>query len=242
MESEKHVVDKNNIASLIQFTNIAPGATRNEIESHLELCLRYQFQAAMIAPCWVPVAKEMLSGTSIKVASFFDFGMGNMHISGKLAMLESLLKLGVDEVDFAPNMGFLLSGMFDEIRNEAESLVKEAGDIPLKVMLQLGMIKEKNEKVRAIQMLEDAGVDWIKNSSGGWPPGATDATVEDITLIRESIRGKSKIKASGGIKTYNQAITLIHAGAELLGTSNGVEIIKNNDASDTCEKDRNHKY
>ncbi len=242
MQKTEQVIDRTNIAAYIQFTNIAPGATRNEIEDHLELCRRYHFQAAMIAPCWIPLAKEMLSGTGIKVASFLDFGMGNAHLSGKLAMLESLMTLGVDEVDYAPNMGFLLSGMYDEFRNEAESMVNEAGDIPLKVMLQLGMIKSKSEKVRAIRMLEDAGVDWIKNSSGGWPPGATDATVEDITLIRETITGRSRIKASGGISTFDQARALLQAGASLLGTSRGVEIMNGVGAAQNASKELYKPY
>ena len=221
----KNDKDKNNIASYIQFTKIGPGVTREEILDHLELCKRYQFQAAMIAPCWITLAREILQGTNVKVASFIDFGMGNANVYGKLALLDSLLKLGVDEVDFAPNMGYLLSGMYDDFQDESKVLVQEAGEIPVKAMLQLGMIKEKSEKVRAIRLLEDAGVDWIKNSSGGWPPGATNATVEDIRLIREAIRGDSRIKASGGIKTYDQAIALIRAGAKLLGTSSGVEIV-----------------
>lgn len=242
MQRTEQVIDQMNIAAYIQFTNIAPGATRNEIEDHLALCRRYQFQAAMIAPCWIPLAKEMLTGTGIKVASFLDFGMGNAHLSGKLAMLESLMKMGVDEVDYAPNMGYLLSGMFAEFTNEAEIMANEAGDMPIKAMLQMGMLKDKNEKVRAIKILEDAGVDWIKNSSGGWPPGATDATVEDINLIRETITGRSRIKASGGISTFDQALALLNAGASLLGTSRGVEIVNRTSAAQNASKESSRPY
>jgi len=218
-------VTRKNISAFIQFTKIAPGVTRQEIEEHLELCKEYNFQAAMIAPCWIPLAQDILKGTNVKIASYIDFGMGNASIQGKVAQLQSLREGGVDEVDYAPNMGFLLSGMVEEFEKEARELVRAAGKVQLKAMLQMGMIGNENEKASAIRILEDAGVNWIKNSSGGWPPGATNASVEDISFIKKTIKGKSRIKASVGIKTFDQAVALINAGAELLGTSSGIKIV-----------------
>ena len=91
-------------------------------------------------------------------------------------------------------------------------------------------------------LLEDAGVAWIKNSSGGWPPGATNATVEDIRLIKSTLSGRSRIKASGGINTYDTAIELINAGAELLGTSRGLEIINAEEITDLSQKESDKTY
>lgn len=213
------------LASFIQNTKISPALTKTQLVNHVNLCKKYKFNAAMIAPCWVPITKDMLAGTSVKTASFIDFGMGNAILSGKISLLIDLIKCGAEEVDYAPNMGFFLSGMYDDFYNEAHELVLAADGTPIKAMLQLGMINKIDEKKRAIELLENAGVDWIKNSSGGWPPGATNATVEDIKLIKETLSGKSKVKASGGIHDYNTAVALINAGAELLGTSNGLQII-----------------
>lgn len=214
------------LAAYIQFTQISPYLTRPGLVNHIELCRQYQFNAAMIAPCWVPLAKEMLKNTGIKTTTFIDFGMGNTNIGGKIALIKELRKIGAEEVDYAPNMGYFLSGMYEEFFIESKELVGAAEMIPIKAMLQLGMIKEEKEKKHAIRLLEKAGVDWIKNSSGGWPPGSTNATVADIRLIKETITGKSRVKASGGIKNYKTAIALIEAGAELLGTSYGREIIR----------------
>jgi deoxyribose-phosphate aldolase len=213
------------LASYIQFTKISPALTKSQAVNHINLCKKYNFNAAMIAPCWVPLAKEMLENTSVKTASFIDFGMGSASVSGKVALIKDLINCGAEEVDYAPNMGFFLSGMYDEFFNEAHDLVAAANGMPIKAMLQLGMIEEVSEKKRAIELLEKAGVDWIKNSSGGWPPGATNANVEDIKLIKETISGKSRVKASGGIHDYETAMALINAGAELLGTSAGLQII-----------------
>jgi deoxyribose-phosphate aldolase len=214
------------LAAHIQFTQISPDLSRSGLVNHIELCKQYQFNAAMIASCWVPLVKEMLNNTGIKTTTFIDFGMGNTNIGGKIALIRELRKLGAEEVDYAPNMGYFLSGMYDEFFFESQEIVRAAEMMPVKAMLQLGMIKEEKEKKHAIQLLDKAGVDWIKNSSGGWPPGATSATVDDIRLIKETITGKSRVKASGGINNYETAIALIEAGAELLGTSYGPEIIQ----------------
>lgn len=214
------------LASFIQSTKIGPAATRDEIVRHIEQCAEYQFNAAMIAPCWVALAKDMLVGTGVRVATFVDFGMGNASVEGKAALLRDCKRLGADEVDYAPNMGYLLSGMDAEFLNESKRLVAAADGMPIKAMLQIGMLNTVERKQSAIKMLEEARVDWVKNSSGGWPPGATNANVEDITLISNTVSGYSKVKASGGIHDAKTAYALIDAGAQLLGTSHGVAIIE----------------
>ena len=218
------------LAAAIQSTLINPDATRAEIVTHVESCARYGFNAAMIAMCWVPLAKDILIGTGVKTATFIDFAMGNTSIGGKIALIKECRRLGADEVDYAPNMGYYLSKMYPEFKKEAEALVDASEGMPLKAMLQIGMIKSHDEKRRAVQLLEEAQVDWIKNSSGGWAPGATPASVEDIRLIKQSLRGYSRVKASGGINNREIAVALLEAGAELLGTSRGIEIVegKNN--------------
>ena len=214
------------LSAYIQFTQISPYLTRSGLINHIDLCKQYQFNAAMIAPCWVPLVKEMLKNTGIKTTTFIDFGMGSTSIGGKIALIKEIRKLGAEEVDYAPNMGYFLSGMYEEFFTESKEVVDAAEMMSIKAMLQLGMIKEEKEKKHAIRLLEKAGVDWIKNSSGGWPPGSTNATVDDIRLIKETITGKSRVKASGGIKNHKTAIALNEAGAELLGTSYGPEIIQ----------------
>lgn len=220
----KHL-SPNKLTSYIQFTEINPDVTEKQIIRHIQLCKKYQFDAAMIAPCWITLAMDILKDSSVKVATFIDFGMGNLDIAGKVALIGHLKKEGVAEVDYAPNMGYFLSGMYDLFFKESREIVAAADGMPVKAMLQLGMIKNLEEKKHAINLLENAGVDWIKNSSGGWPPGATNATADEIRFIKNTLSSRSRVKASGGIKSYETALSLIEAGAELLGTSNALEII-----------------
>jgi len=213
------------LTAAIQSTLINPDVTRDEVIRHVELCAQYRFNAAMVAMCWVPLTKEILKGTTVRTATFIEFAMGNASVEGKCALIKECRCLGADEVDYAPNMGYFLSKMYVEFQEEARELVNAAEGMPIKAMLQMGMIQELNEKRRAIQLLEEARVDWIKNSSGGWAPGATPATVEDIRFIKQSLKGYSRIKASGGINNRETALALLEAGAELLGTSHGIEIV-----------------
>lgn len=219
-------LSKSQLASYIQSTQIAPDLTKDDLIAHVQECIRFHFNAAMIAPCWVPLANAMLAGTGFKTATFIDFGMGSLDVHGKALLIDQCRQLGADEVDYAPNMGYLLSGMYSEFQTEAVELVKAAQGMPLKAMLQLGMINSVEEKKRAILLLEEVGVAWIKNSSGGWPPGATPATVEDVHLIKSTLKGRSRVKASGGINDTQTALDLIAAGAELLGTSHGAAVIE----------------
>jgi len=235
-------ISQKQISSYIQFTQIDPRVTKDQIITHVELCKKYNFDAAMIAPCWLPLTKEILQGTTVKTASFIDFGMGSLHVSGKVALIQDLRKKGADEIDYAPNMGYFLSKMYDEFYSEAKELVQAAEGMPLKAMLQIGMIQGIDEKKRAVRILEDAGVVWVKNSSGGWPPGATKATVEDIRLIKSALSGKSRVKASGGINNYEIATALIDAGAELLGTSNALEIIGAEETKPLKREETNKSY
>ena len=225
-------LSKSQLAGFIQSTQIKPDLTQKELIVHVLECLKYNFNAAMIAPCWVSECRKLLIGSKVRTATFIDFGMGSLDVHGKSLLVANCHKLGADEVDYAPNMGYLLSGMVEAFQKEAIELVHSAEGMPLKAMLQLGMIPTLAEKKRAILLLEEAGVAWIKNSSGGWPPGATPATVNDIQLIKNTLKGKSRVKASGGINDTQTALALIAAGAELLGTSHAAAIIEGYDPQD----------
>ncbi len=213
------------LAARIQFTNVKPDATRSEIVAHLETSARYRFHAAMISMCWVPLAREVLAGTDVRIATCIGLGLGHESLPGKAMLIRECLALGADEVDYEPNMGFLLSGMYAEFRAEAAAVTQAAAGRPLKAMLELGYLKTEAEVQRAVQLLEEAGVPWVKNSSG-WGSGSVPATPQNIRLLRSCAGPQTHVKASGKINSYEIAVSLLDAGAELLGTSSGVQIIE----------------
>lgn len=225
--------DRQGLAAKLQSTLVRPDCTRAQLIEHIEACAHYQFNAAMIPMAYVPLARTILRGTNVKVATTICFGTGNESVYAKIALLRECQALGADEVDYEPHMTLFLSGEYDAFHDESAMLVQAAGDLTLKVMLELGYIDTNEGKIHAAQLLEKAGVPWIKNSSGGGHrPGL--ATPQDIRLLRQSLRPEIHVKASGGIKTLEQVHELLDAGAELLGTSAAVAIVEGKNVEQTA--------
>ena len=201
---------KAELAKLIQYTNGRP---------------RYGFDATMVQMCWVPMAKEILRGTGVQVATCIGLPMGGESLHAKIGLVRECLALGAETVDYEPNMGLYRSGMYDEFREEGAALVRAAEGREIKAMLEFGFLYSEEEKRHAVQLLTEAEVHWIKNSSG-WGEGGIAATPEDMALIRSITQGtKSRVKASGKVNSYERAIELLNAGAELIGSSTGNKII-----------------
>ena len=213
------------LAAHIQYTHIRPEATRQDIIAHLELCAHYRFDAAMIQMCWVPLAREVLRGTGVKVATCIGLPMGGESLAAKIALIRECVVLGADEVDYEPNMGFFLSGMYDEFYTEAAQLVQAADGRPVKAMLEFGFLKTIDERRHAAKLIDEGGVPWIKQSSG-WGAGGIEATAEDIRLLRETVSEHCKVKASGKVNSYIKAMIMFDAGAELIGTSSAPQILQ----------------
>jgi deoxyribose-phosphate aldolase len=212
------------LAARIQFTNVRPNTTKADIVLHVELCARYKFDAAMVQMCWVPLAREVLRGTGVKVATCIGLPMGGESLHAKIGLIRECLALGADEVDYEPNMGFFLSGLYDAFREEAAQLVQAAEGHPIKAMLEFGFLRTEDERRHAARLIDEGGVPWIKQSSG-WGEGGIAATPEDIRLLRETVSANCKVKASGKVNTYEKAIAMFEAGAEMIGTSSAPQII-----------------
>lgn len=212
------------LASHIQFTLIRPEATRAQIIAHLEVCAQHKFNAAMVQMCWVPLARDVLSGTGVSVATCIGLPMGGESLHAKIALIRECLALGADEIDYEPNMGFYLSGMYDAFLQEATELVQAAEGRPIKAMLEFGFLPTDADRRRAAQLIDQGGVPWIKQSSG-WGAGGIPATPEDIRLLRETVSAQCKVKASGKVNSYAKAVALFDAGAEMIGTSAAVAIL-----------------
>ncbi|GIQ68945.1 deoxyribose-phosphate aldolase [Xylanibacillus composti] len=210
------------VAKKIQHTLVTPDASEKDIAKVVEECLTYQFDGAMVQPCWIPFVKKKLEGSGVKVCTALGFPMGGMMTSSKVAEVVEVFDAGADEIDFMPNYGWFKSGKEAEFQAEIAAVVQAAKGKTVKIMLEFGMLN-REEKIRAATLAKEAGVTYLKNSSG-WGQGG-HATVEDIALLKEIANGEVGVKASGGIRNFDAAVKILNAGAELIGTSGSVKIV-----------------
>tara|TARA_R110001606_G_scaffold183274_2_gene329894 strand:+ start:87 stop:797 length:711 start_codon:yes stop_codon:yes gene_type:complete len=218
------------MAPYIQHTKIEVGSTREEIIAHAQEAIAYGFNAAMVPASWVPLVAAELAGTGIGIASALDFPtVGVMTSAGKAAEAAEIARLGATQLDIGVQLGWLKSGMYDEFREDIAGVVRASG-IPVKVMLELPLLTDA-EKEAAVELAMEAGAAYLKNASSGQIETANPASVRYLV---ERARDGVLVKASGSIKSYTQGLELLRAGAVLLGTSAGIEIIQDSGDENTA--------
>lgn len=213
------------LAPFIQHTLIAPGVTRTQLERHVAACVEHTFDAAMVGAAWVPDARALTAGTSVKVATALDFPYGCMTTGGRVAEMRSLVEAGADQVDIGVQIGWLRAGEHARFAADLTAVVAAADGVPVKAMLELPLLTPA-ERLVAVAACADAGVSYLKNASSG---AVGRATPEDIAWLRDHAPEGVLVKASGGIATREHAAALVEAGAALLGTSAGVAIVAGDD-------------
>ncbi|WP_135829264.1 deoxyribose-phosphate aldolase [Halorussus halobius] len=228
------------LAGRIQHTEVGPTADRDRVLDVLDECVEYGFDGAMVQPCWVPLATERLADTDVSVCTAVGYPMGGDVPLTKAAGMRDAVAAGADELDVMANLGLLKSGEDEAFRDELETLVAASGDATVKLMLELGGLTDE-EAEREIEYAVEAGFDYLKNSSGFGAGG--QASVENVSFIAERVPDDVGVKASGGIKTAEQARELLDAGADLLGASSGVQIVTGGDGRDgSASDDGDHEY
>lgn len=210
------------VAKIIDHTQLKPEATAGQIVKLCDEAREYGFGAVMLNPCYVELAHSRLQGSGVKVGTVIGFPLGATLASVKRFEAAEALDLGAMEIDMVQNIGALKSGKRELVSSEIRALAElahERGAL-LKVILEMGLLSDE-EKVIACELSEKAGADFVKTSTG-FLGGV--ATVEDVALMRRTV--KIGVKASGGIRTAADAKAMIEAGAGRLGTSAGVNIIR----------------
>ena len=205
----------------IDHTLLKPDASIDDI---YKLCLEakeHHFMSVCINPCYVPFAKSYLEGTDVKVCTVIGFPLGNNLTRTKVDETTQAINAGADEIDMVINVGMLKAHQDDYVKEEI-ALIRQAslGHV-LKVIIETCLLTDE-EKVRACLLAKDAGADFVKTSTGFSKGGAT---VEDVRLMRETVGPEMGVKASGGIRTHEDLLRMIDAGATRIGTSNGTKII-----------------
>jgi deoxyribose-phosphate aldolase len=213
------------LARIIDHTILKTNATEEDVRRVCKEACAYRFAAVVVPPCYVSVAVRETGGKGIPVCSVVSFPFGWDSSDEKLRQTEALLKQGVDEIDFVMNVSRFMAGDHDAVRKEAAGVAALCGEnIVVKLIIETGCL-DASQIALAASLGVDAGVDFIKTSTGYSNRGAT---VEDVRLIKSAVGDRAGIKAAGGIRTRAQAESLVNAGATRLGSSASVQLVCEN--------------
>lgn len=214
------------LAGFIDHTVLKPDAPLSDIEKLCREAAEFNFAAVCIAPCYVEKAVEMLNGTKVKVCTVAGFPLGNATTAAKVFEAHDAVIKGAREVDMVINIGALKNRDYKYLLADIGQVVRAAKEAyaraVVKVIIETCFLDEE-EKVQACMLAMEAGAHFVKTSTGF---GSVGATVEDVRLMRRVVGDTMGVKAAGGIRTREQALAMIEAGASRIGTSGGVQIVK----------------
>jgi deoxyribose-phosphate aldolase len=213
------------LASCIDHTILKPAATPDQIETLCEEARLYNFASVCVSPSYVPVCSEVLSGSSIPIGTVIGFPLGASTTAAKVYEVENAAEHGATEFDVVMHVGHLKAGNRMYLEDEIARIVERVKELSpahiVKVILETCLLTDE-EKIAACLIARTAGADFVKTSTGF---GSSGATTADVALMRRTVGARMGIKASGGIKTFDDAVDLLRHGANRIGTSSGVTII-----------------
>jgi deoxyribose-phosphate aldolase len=215
---------KSDFGRHIDHTLLRPICTINDIRRLCTEALEYGMAAVCIFPSYVPIARDMLTGTRVRIATVIAFPFGVTFTEIKEAEMRASAAKGADEMDFVINIAALKSGDDKAIEGEMQYLTEKARTLGVhtKFIIETAYLTQ-DEKIRVCKIANRVRPDFMKTSTGYGPSGAT---IEDVRLMRLHLLPEIQIKAAGGIRTHGEAVQMLQAGASRLGTSSGIKIIE----------------
>jgi deoxyribose-phosphate aldolase len=219
------------LAKTIDHTLLRAEATAGDVDRLCREAAKYHFAAVCVFPYFVPQAADLLRRADVKVCSVISFPFGAESARVKVVAAEDAVARGADEIDVVINLPALFSGDFGYVRSELASIVRAVrmkavnsgrGQVIVKSIIETCYLTNKMKRL-VCKICEQSGVDFVKTSTGYGPQGAT---VKDVELLRDCLDEHVGVKASGGIRTYRDVELMINAGAGRIGTSAGVDILK----------------
>ncbi len=206
----------------IDSTNLKMEATALDITKLCEDAIKYNFESVCVSPCYVSLAKDLLEDTNILVGTVVGFPLGISSPKTKQFEATEAAELGADEIDMVINVGALKDKEYDYVKKEIEGVRDVLDGKTLKVIIETSLLT-KEEIIKMTEICNETFVNFIKTSTGF---GERGASLEDIDIINEHKNELLKVKASGGIKSYEEAETFINKGVTRIGTSNAGKIMK----------------
>lgn len=212
------------IAPLIDHTLLKPEATRDQVRQACREALAHGFAAVCVNPVWIPLCASELAGSRVKAITVVGFPLGSTMTEVKLHEAEAALRNGAQEIDMVMHTGALRSGEFDTVKSDIRSVtevVHGAGAL-MKVIIEAAVLDDKQKAV-ACTLAKLAGADFVKTSTGFVPGGAS---AHDVALMRATVGEEMGVKAAGGIRTLEDVLLMMRAGANRIGTSASVAIME----------------
>lgn len=219
-----NIKNSKELASLINYTNLNNMISESEMKEFLEKAKELNFNSVIITPTYVPLAKEMLSETDIKIGSVVGFPLGFEDTQSKVAEAKALIEAGADEIEAVMNLSYLKDEKYSQLEDEVKQLKEAVGDKVLKIIFESKAL-EDYQKANAAKVAEKGGADFIKNSTGFVSPNHIFENVNDINIIQKHAP-KIKIEIYGGIDDYKFANQVLTAGADKIGSNEGYGIVK----------------
>lgn len=211
-----------NIAAMTDHTMLKADAPAEVIERYCEEAKKYQFASVCVNSFRVPLVAKCLAGSDVKVCCVVGFPLGAMLTEAKAQEARLSVAAGAQEVDMVINVGALKDRDDETVQADIAAVREAVGpDVTLKVIIETCLLTDE-EKVRACRLSVAAGADFVKTSTGFSTGGATP---EDVALMKKTVEGKALVKASGGIRTHEDAVRMIEAGADRIGAGNGIPLL-----------------
>ncbi|MFX0198651.1 MAG: deoxyribose-phosphate aldolase [Candidatus Hodarchaeota archaeon] len=215
-------LSKTELARMIDHTLLKAETTTKDILRICQEAKQFGFASVVVNPTYIKKAAESLKNSEVNVCTVVGFPLGASTTDVKVFEAQNALQNGADELDMVINVGSLKSGDFDLVLCDIKGIVDAADEKVVKVIIETCYLT-KEEKIKACQLAKDANAHFVKTSTGF---GSGGATIEDVQLMRKVVGSNMGVKAAGGIRTYEDAIQMIRAGANRLGASAGVSIIE----------------
>jgi deoxyribose-phosphate aldolase len=210
-----------NLPALVDHTILRPEATRGDVLLLCQEAKQYGFTVIFVPPCYTMDAVEAVATTAVRVGIPIGFPLGGHSTAVKVAEAMEGVKQGATVLDMVINVSRLKSGDLDAVRQDIAEVVRATPNAEHKVILETCYLTDQ-EKMTACRLVVEAGADYVKTSTGFAAGGATAA---DVKLLKDSVGGRAKVKASGGIRDWKSAQAMLEAGADRIGTSASVKIV-----------------
>lgn len=212
-----------NINKLIDHTALKPNTNKESILKLITEAKTYDFASVCVNPCWVALAHQELKNTDIKVCTVIGFPLGANTTEVKVFETKDAIEKGAQEIDMVINIAMLKDKEYDYVENEIHQIVEAAKDKAIvKIIIETCLLTDE-EKIKACELSQKAGADFVKTSTGFSTGGAT---VHDIALMRKTVGAEMGVKASGGVHTHEEALAMVEAGATRIGASASVKLLK----------------